>query len=80
MISDRQIGEACARHGAVKVAEAAYKRLQGDREALAVVGLPDASNLAEAQHVAAVAYLCMDPEEQAGDTAAAVIDLVRLPR
>ena len=55
-------------------------RLHGDHDALAGVGLPDALTLAEAQHVASMAYLCMDEIERAGDTAAAVIQLVRLVR
>lgn len=69
------IGSACAEFGAKTVADAAHRRMNGDRTALPKVGLESGETLAWATKVSEVAFSLMEPEERAGDLAEAVIGL-----
>lgn len=73
----KQIEEACDRHGAKVVSDAAYKRMSGDREALRRLGL-DAADIGEANHITVICHRLMSPEEQAADYGEAVVELARI--
>lgn len=54
-MDEQLIESACERHGAGAVANAASRRMKGDRAALPGIGLPDAICLGEAYRIAQAA-------------------------
>lgn len=74
MSNDSKTQSAIRAHGAQAVYNAAIKRMDGDRTALAKVGL-DAANLGDANAIMAEAYASMGPAQRAIDAASAASKL-----
>ena len=76
-MDDKAIEAACERHGAKVVSDAAYRRMNGDREALRRLGL-DAADIGEANHITVICHRLMSPGEQAADYGEAVVEAARI--
>lgn len=77
-MTDDDIREACLRHGAKRVHDAACQAMSGNRVPLHRLGLQSSSVSAD-HAIMALAYKLMTDAEQAGDLAGAVIAAARLP-
>lgn len=62
-----QIKAAIAAHGAAKVHAAAYKAMQGQRQALDAVGLPIDGTVGDLDRIGAAAFAAMGSADRAAD-------------
>lgn len=75
---DKQIIlDACQKHGAKSVHDAAYQRMSGDNDALTKVGLA-AKTIADADEIGRVAFDLMGAVERSEDLADITINLAKL--
>jgi len=80
VMSDDQIEQCCQTYGAKQIADAAERRLIGDRSALLSFGISGAS-LYDAHHISLVAQRMLSPracEEDPADASAALETLTYL--
>lgn len=68
---------ACQEHGAKKVYDAAYQRINGDRAALPAVGLDDVQTIWEADRIGREAFKLLGPIDRAADLADITISLAK---
>jgi hypothetical protein len=78
-MTDQQITDACRKHGAKIVSDAAYAAMDGQRTALDVLGLGALRGLGELHRATVIAYGMMGEHDQAADLTQAAIDAAKLP-
>ena len=78
-MTDQQIIDACRKHGAKVVSDAAYAAMEGRHAALLSIGLGDLRGLAALHKAATLAYELMPAEDQAADLCKAIVDASKLP-
>jgi len=78
-MTTEKIEQACRKHGAKGVSDAAYLAMEGKRHTLAALGLGDITGLAGLHEVTTIAYRLMPDEDQAADLTRASIDGAKLP-
>ena len=76
-MNEETIKSACMTHGAKAIYEAACKRMEGSRDALAFYGLA-IETIADANIIASVAFQFLDPNTKAADLASASIEAAKL--
>ena len=78
-MTDDDIQQACARHGAKRVSDAAYFAMEGPRGPLDAVGLGHAEGVDALLRITERAFELMSPVEQAAELSNATITGGRLP-
>jgi len=67
--TQNQIAAAISSHGAAKVHAAAYKAMQGQRQALDAVGLPSDGTIGDLDRIGSAAFAAMGAAGRAADLA-----------
>lgn len=75
----QQITDACRKHGAKLVSDAAYAAMDGRRTALEALGLGELRGLGDLHRATAIAYGLMGEDDQAADLTDAAIKGAKLP-
>ena len=78
-MTDQQIADACRKHGAKIVSDAAYAAMDGKRTALDALGLGELRGLGDYHRATTIAYGLMGEDDQAADLTAATIKGAQLP-
>ena len=78
-MTDQQITEACRKHGAKGVSDAAYAAMDGRPAAILALGLGDLRNLGDLHRATSIAYGLMGDDDRAADMTQATIRAAGLP-
>ena len=78
-MTDQQIADACRKHGAKTISDAAYAAMDGRRFALDALGLHDLRGIGALHRATTIAYALMSDDDQAADLTDASIRAAKLP-
>ena len=78
-MTDKQIINACSKHGAKVVSDAAYAAMEGRPAVLIGIGLGELRGLAALHKTTTLAYELMPDEDKAADLCKAIVDASKLP-
>lgn len=77
-MTNDQLSDACRKHGAKVVSDAAYAAMEGRRTALVALGLGELHSLSDLHAATLVAYRVMPDDDQAADLTDAIIKASKL--
>ncbi len=77
-MTDQKIIDACRKHGAKTVSDAAYAAMNGYRSALAALGLGELHGIGPLHHVTVLAFGLMGDDDKAADLTGAIIKASKL--
>lgn len=77
-MTDKQVIDACRKHGAKVVSDAAYAAMDGRRSELDAIGLGAIRGLGQLHAVTVLAYQLMPDDDRAADLTSAIIKGAKL--
>lgn len=77
-MTDQQIIDACRKHGAKLVSDAAYAAMSGKRSQIVALGLGGLADLAALNRAAVIAFGLMGDDDKAADLTQAIIDAAKI--